>query len=36
MRERVESLGGQLTVQAESAPGFTLDAWLPSVAPRAV
>ncbi|MBA2918081.1 hypothetical protein GON01_03745 [Sphingomonas sp. MAH-20] len=34
MRERVESLGGRLTVRTEAAPGFTLDAWLPLVAPR--
>jgi signal transduction histidine kinase len=35
MRERVESLGGRLAVQAEAALGFTVEAWLPSGAPQA-
>ena len=35
MRERVESLGGRLAVRAESALGFTIDAWLPSTTPQA-
>jgi signal transduction histidine kinase len=35
MRERVESLGGRLAVQAGAGPGFTVDAWLPSRAPQA-
>jgi signal transduction histidine kinase len=35
MRERVESLGGRLAVQAGAGLGFTIDAWLPSGAPRA-
>jgi signal transduction histidine kinase len=30
MRERLESLGGRLAVEAETALGFTIDAWLPS------
>ena len=30
MRERVESLGGRLAVQAGAGLGFTIDAWLPS------
>lgn len=34
MRERVESLGGKLAVQAGGGLGFTVDAWLPSRAPR--
>ena len=34
MRERVESLGGRLAVRAGAGIGFTVDAWLPSVAPR--
>ncbi len=34
MRERVESLGGRLAVQAGGRPGFTIDAWLPSRTPR--
>ncbi|HEV2122996.1 MAG TPA: sensor histidine kinase [Chloroflexota bacterium] len=33
MRERLESLGGKLAVQAGA--GFTIDAWLPSSAPQA-
>jgi len=35
MRERVESLGGRLAVQARAGLGFTIDAWLPSGAPQA-
>ncbi len=35
MRERVESLGGRLAVQAGAGLGFTIDAWLPSGAPQA-
>jgi signal transduction histidine kinase len=35
MRERVESLGGKLAVQAGAGLGFTVDAWLPSSAPQA-
>lgn len=35
MRERVESLGGRLTVQAGAAPGFTIQAWLPLRTPQA-
>ena len=34
MRERVESLGGRLAVQAGAGLGFTIDAWLPSGTPR--
>ena len=34
MRERVESLGGRLAVQAAGRPGFTIDAWLPSRTPQ--
>ena len=34
MRERLESLGGRLAVQAGAGLGFTIDAWLPSVTPR--
>jgi signal transduction histidine kinase len=34
MRERVEALGGKLTVQTKGASGFTVDAWLPSRAPQ--
>lgn len=33
MRERVELLGGRLTAGPGAEPGFTVDAWLPSVAP---
>jgi signal transduction histidine kinase len=35
MRERLEHLGGKLAVRAGADVGFTLDAWLPSGAPRA-
>ena len=35
MRERVESLGGRLAVQAGAGLGFTIDAWLPSGRPHA-
>ena len=35
MRERVESLGGRLAVQAGAGLGFTIDAWLPSGTPKA-
>jgi signal transduction histidine kinase len=35
MRERLEALGGRLAVQAGAGLGFTIDAWLPSAAPRA-
>ncbi len=35
MRERVESLGGRLAVQAGAGLGFTITAWLPSGAPQA-
>lgn len=34
MRERVESLGGRLAVRTGAGLGFTIDAWLPSGAPR--
>lgn len=34
MRERLESLGGQLAVRAGGDLGFTVDAWLPSMAPQ--
>ena len=34
MRERVETLGGQLAVRAGVDFGFTVDAWLPSCAPQ--
>ena len=34
MRERLESLGGQLAVRAGGDLGFTVDAWLPSAAPQ--
>jgi signal transduction histidine kinase len=34
MRERVEALGGKLAVQAGAGLGFTVEAWLPSRAPR--
>ncbi|NTZ42351.1 hypothetical protein G7A66_04445 [Altererythrobacter sp. SALINAS58] len=34
MRERLESLGGRLAVRTGGEPGFTVDAWLPSVAPQ--
>ena len=34
MRERVESLGGRLAVQAGVGRGFTIDAWLPSRTPQ--
>jgi signal transduction histidine kinase len=35
MRERVQSLGGKLTVRTRDDLGFTVDAWLPSAAPHA-
>jgi signal transduction histidine kinase len=35
MRERVESLGGKLAIRTGIDLGFTVDAWLPSVAPQA-
>jgi signal transduction histidine kinase len=35
MRERVESLGGRLAVQAGAGLGFVIDAWLPSGSPQA-
>ena len=35
MRERVECLGGKLAVRTGAGLGFTVDAWLPSGAPRA-
>jgi signal transduction histidine kinase len=35
MRERVESLGGRLAVQAGAGLGFTVEAWLPSGTPQA-
>jgi len=35
MRERVESLGGRLAVQAGVDFGFTVDAWVPSGSPQA-
>jgi signal transduction histidine kinase len=34
MRERVECLGGKLAVRTGAGFGFTVDAWLPSGAPR--
>jgi signal transduction histidine kinase len=34
MRERVESLGGRLAVRTGAGIGFTIDAWLPTGAPR--
>ena len=34
MRERVESLGGRLAVRNVNGTGFTVDAWVPSVAPQ--
>ena len=34
MRERLESLGGQLAVRAGGDLGFTVDAWLPSRTPQ--
>jgi signal transduction histidine kinase len=34
MRERVEALGGKLAVRAGVDFGFTVEAWLPSPAPR--
>lgn len=34
MRERIEALGGRLTVGAGKDFGFTIDAWLPTAAPR--
>ena len=34
MRERLESLGGKLAVQAGSGLGFTVDAWLPARTPQ--
>ncbi len=34
MRERLEQLGGRLAVEMEAGVGFTVDAWLPSGAPR--
>jgi signal transduction histidine kinase len=34
MRERIEALGGRLAVRAGADLGFTVDAWLPSGAPR--
>jgi signal transduction histidine kinase len=34
MRERVESLGGRLAVRKGDESGFTVDAWLPSRAPK--
>ena len=34
MRERVELLGGKLAVRTGAGFGFTVDAWLPSSAPR--
>ena len=35
MRERVESLGGELTVQTGVDSGFTVDAWLPAAKQQA-
>jgi len=35
MRERLEHLGGRLAVRSEVDLGFTVDAWLPSGAPKA-
>jgi len=35
MRERVESLGGRLAVEAGAGLGFTIEAWLPSRTPQA-
>ncbi len=35
MRERVESLGGRLAVRTGAGFGFTVEAWVPSGAPRA-
>jgi signal transduction histidine kinase len=35
MRERLEHLGGKLAVRTGADFGFTVDAWLPSGAPRA-
>ncbi|HEX8622309.1 MAG TPA: sensor histidine kinase [Allosphingosinicella sp.] len=35
MRERLESLGGKLAVRKGPEFGFTIEAWLPSGAPRA-
>jgi signal transduction histidine kinase len=34
MRERLENLGGQLAIGAGKEWGFTVDAWLPSLAPQ--
>lgn len=34
MRERLEQLGGRLAIKAGSGAGFTVDAWLPTVAPQ--
>ncbi|MXO86514.1 hypothetical protein GRI38_10805 [Altererythrobacter aurantiacus] len=34
MRERLESLGGQLAIRPGSELGFIVDAWLPSVTPQ--
>lgn len=34
MRERIESLGGQLAVRTATGSGFTVDAWLPSAIPQ--
>lgn len=34
MRERIEALGGSLTVGAGKDFGFIIDAWLPTAAPR--
>jgi signal transduction histidine kinase len=35
MRERLEALGGRLAVRSGADLGFTVEAWLPSQAPRA-
>jgi signal transduction histidine kinase len=35
MRERMEELGGRLAVQPGAAFGFTVDAWLPTISPKA-
>ncbi|NVD45319.1 sensor histidine kinase [Qipengyuania atrilutea] len=36
MRERLESLGGQLAIMPGGELGFTVDAWLPSMTPELV
>ena len=34
LRERLENLGGRLSVRSGAGAGFTIDAWLPTVTPQ--